>query len=83
MQELICIENEKAVSVKGAKKIISSTPTQTIIQTQSSLVIFSGSQMEVKKLDIENGEVALSGDIYNVKFSRKTEKQPLFKRIFK
>lgn len=83
MQELICIENEKAVSVKGAKKIISSTPTQTIIQTQSSSVIFSGSQMEVKKLDIENGEVVLSGDIYNVKFSRKTEKQPLFKRIFK
>lgn len=83
MNEIIYIENEKNISIKGAKKVVSSTPSQTVAQTELSIIIFSGSEMEVKKLDIENQEVVLSGNITNIKFSKKVEKQPFLKRIFK
>ena len=83
MQQYISVENEKSVIIKGAKKVLSSIPTQAVIQTETGIIIFSGNEIEVKKLDIENTEVCLYGLFSNIKFSKKTEKQPLLKRIFK
>lgn len=83
MGEIVCIENEKNASIKGARKVISSTPNQTVIQTEISIIVFSGNDLEVKKLDIENEEVVLSGNISNIKFSKKAEKRSFFKRLFK
>lgn len=83
MEEYISIENEKKVLVRGVTKVVSSTPTQSVIQTALSTIVFSGSNIEVKKLDIENGEIALEGTFLNIKFSQKGEKQPFLKRIFK
>ena len=83
MEELISIENEKRMLIKGATKVISSLPNQCVIQTTLSTIVISGSNIEVKKLDIENTEIALEGSFNNIKFSQKGEKQPFFKRIFK
>jgi len=83
MQELITIENENNILIKGAKKVVSSLPTQTAIETNLSTIIILGSDLEVKKLDIENGEVVLNGKITNLKFANTTTKQPFLKRIFK
>ena len=83
MQDFITIENENRLIVKGIKKVISSTPNQIAIQTSESTIIFSGSNFEVKKLDVENGEIAFEGNITNIKFNKKGEKQSFLKRIFK
>ena len=83
MQEFITIENENRAIIKGVTKVISSLPTQVVLVTNESTVTFSGANFEVKKLDIENGEVVLEGTFSNIKFSKKGDKQPLFKRIFK
>ncbi len=83
MQELITIENEKNISIKGATKVVSSTPTQAVVLAENSTIVICGSELEVKKLDIENKEVSLAGMITSIKFSQKIEKQPFFKRIFK
>ena len=39
--------------------------------------------MEVKKLDVESGNIEISGKIYCIKFSGAKEKLSLFKKIFK
>lgn len=83
MQEQILIENENKIAIKGATKIVSSTPNQSVLQTNKSTIIISGSNIEVKKLDIENGEIVLDGTFNNIKFTQKSEKQPFLKRIFK
>lgn len=83
MQELITIENQNKILVKGAKKVVSSLPTQVALETNLAIVIITGSDLEVKKLDIENAEVVINGKISNIKFNNPSDKQPLFKRIFK
>ena len=83
MQELITVENESKIIFKGVKKVVSCIPTQSVIEGENSTIIFSGSEIEVSKLDIENHEVILNGNFTNIKFSQKGNKQPLFKRIFK
>lgn len=82
--ESVLIEDTSSMSVKGAKKMCSSTPTQTVLETASNSVIVTGSNLEIKKLDLEGGEVCLAGKITNVKFAPLgAAKTPLIKRIFK
>ena len=66
---------ENKTTIKGAMKIVSSVPSQAVVQTTKSLIIFTGLNIEVKKLDLENEEVVLEGTILNVKFTHKGEKQ--------
>lgn len=82
--ESVLIEDTSSMSVKGAKKMCSSTPTQTVLETASNSVIVTGSNLEIKKLDLEGGEVCLAGKIANVKFAPLgAAKTSLIKRIFK
>ena len=72
------------ICIKGANRVISSTPTQAVVETSTNSIIISGNNLEVKKLDLDNHEVTFSGKITNLKFSSPSgPKQPLLKRIFK
>lgn len=84
MVEFITIEDTSSMSIKGARKMCSSTPSQTVIETASNSIVVTGANLEIKKLDLENGEVILAGKISNVKFALLgANKTPLLKRIFK
>lgn len=83
MQEIINIDNQKSMSIRGVEKIVSSTPTQSVVQTSLSKIIITGNNLEVKKLDIENKDAIIEGEIYNIKFNKKNEKKSLLRRIFK
>lgn len=70
--------------ISGATKIVSSTQTQAVIETENDGIIISGSDIEVKGLDLEKGETIISGKFSNIKFSKAKEKKiPFVKRIFK
>ncbi len=83
MQEIINIDNQKSMSIRGVEKIVSSTPTQSVVQTSLSKIVITGNNLEVKKLDIENKDAIIEGEIYNIKFNKKNEKKSLLRRIFK
>ena len=68
MNTLLTLEDEKVLSIKGATKVVMATLTQSIILTEKKQINISGNNIEVKKLDIENGLVILSGDFINFKF---------------
>lgn len=74
------IENN-ALQIKGATKVVSSEPTQAVVEIGESTIVISGNEIEVKSLNLDEGEVCLSGKFSNIKFAGK--KQPLFKRLFK
>ena len=75
---------DNILTIKSAKKMLSSTSTQAVIETATTSIIVSGTGLEVKKLDLENGEVCLSGKVTNIKLSAAGAAKPsLLKRIFK
>jgi len=74
---------DNSLSICGAKKVVSCTQTQAVIDTTDKRLVVSGSEIEVKKLNLDNGEVCLSGIFSNLKISGAEEKKPLLKRIFK
>jgi len=79
----LSIENNNLLSIAGVKKVVSCTQTQAIIDTDSSKVVVSGNEIEVKKLDLQSGEISLLGNFHNIKLQTATEKKGLLKRIFK
>ncbi len=83
MSEIITIEDQNQISIKGATKINSATQSQAVVEIGSCTVIISGNNLEVKKLDLDNKEVSLAGRIVALKFNSHAEKQPFLKRLFK
>ncbi len=74
---------ENNLTICGAKKVVSCTQTQAVIDTTNKRLVISGSEIEVKQLNLDNGEVCLGGKFSNLKISGEDEKKPLLKRIFK
>ena len=83
MSNFISIENQNNININGATKVVSSTQNQAVVESEETSIIISGSDLEVKKLDLDNKEVSFSGKITNIKFSSYSQKLPLLKRIFK
>lgn len=83
MDEKIIIDNRNYIFIKGATKVLSVTATQAVVEVDNSCLVISGNNLEVTKLDLEGRSVELSGEIQNLKYTRKQEKIGLFKRLFK
>lgn len=76
--------SEDNLTLSGATKIVSSSQTQAIIETTEGGVLLTGSDIEVKSLNLEEGQVQFSGKFSMIKFGISTgKKPPLLKRIFK
>lgn len=81
--ESIFVEDRKKIIIKGANKVISSTPTETIVETNGTNLIVSGTSLEITNLNLQEKEVSVSGSINSIKYTTKHEKVGLLKRIFK
>ncbi len=81
--ESLCIEDRKRLILTGATKIVSSTNTQAVVEVGDTNIVISGTNIEVTKLDLDNKTVTFSGNINSVKYTAKTEKTSLLKRMFK
>ena len=73
----------ESLILQGVTKVISSSQSQTVLQCGEQVIVLTGNNIEVKKLELETGEVCLQGNFSNIKLSAKSEKQPFLKRIFK
>ena len=74
---------QNILTIQGAKKILSCTQSQAIIETDKKRIVATGNSIEVKQLNLENKEVCLYGIFSNIKLTDESEKKSLLKRIFK
>lgn len=82
MKYVLHLEND-IFQIKGAKKVVSSTQNQAVVEVEDRTLIISGNEIEVKRLNLEDEEVCLAGKFNNIKLNSSEKKQPLLKRIFK
>lgn len=83
MANIIHLDGE-ILDVKGATKVISCVQNQAVIETSDNSIIVSGSDIEVKSLNLQDGEVSIQGKISNIKITNSSmRKVPFIKRIFK
>ncbi len=83
MENRITLINQENLSVSGIKKALIISETAIAVEVENSVLQIAGNNMEVKKLDVESGNLEVFGKIYSLKFTGQKEKFNLFKKIFK
>lgn len=78
--KIIC-EDRNNLQMTGIEKVESSNENQIVCASMKSVLIISGKNLHVKKLNVEDGHVEIIGQIDSIKYQQ--EKKPLLKRIFK
>ena len=49
MSSSVFIDDQKNIIIKGAKRVVSSTNTQAVVEILNSCICITGSEIEVKK----------------------------------
>lgn len=77
----IIMENQSKVSITGVERVEVATPTQFVCLANRQRLQIVGKGLEVDKLDVECGCVALSGLVTTISYLG--EKKSLIRRLFK
>lgn len=78
----IVITNQNSILITGISKIISSTESEISAVLNGQTLSITGSKLSVSKLDVESGILEAEGEVYQMKFSGKKQKDNFFKRVF-
>lgn len=82
----LALENRKKLSLSGVKEIVSFQDERISLNTILGNLVIKGSNLKMSKLDVQSGEVIISGMILSMIYSGKKIKAPkesLMKKLFK
>jgi len=85
-QNLI-LENRERLSVSGVMDVVSFDDESVVIDTEMGLLTVRGAELHINRLNVENQELIVEGDIFNCSYSdknyMKTKGLGLLGRIFR
>ena len=83
VESKISLINRKNLSLFGISKVYMVNEDSAQLQVENSILTILGKNMEIKKLDIENGVLEIEGLINVIKYTDKKEKTSFIRKIFK
>ena len=83
MDNKLTLTNRKNLCVTGIEKVVGISDSELLVEVDGVALSVQGSNMEVKKLDVESGILEVDGMINNIKYFDKKQKLSFIKRIFK
>ena len=63
MPHRLTLSERSRLTVTGVTEVISFEDTQVILQTAMGLLTVQGSQLQLKNLSLEGGQVAVAGEV--------------------
>lgn len=82
----IVLENRKKLSLTGVEEVISFDDEKILLNTKLGFLTIKGSELKMNKLDVQNGDVIISGIISSIVYSSKEvkkEKESIISKLFK
>lgn len=82
----IILENRKKMTLTGVKEVISFDDEKILLNTKLGTLTIKGSSLKMNKLDVQNGDVIINGEIYYVVYSVKEvkkQKESILGKLFK
>ena len=82
----LSLENRKKLSLSGVEEIVSFQDEKISLNTILGNLIIRGSNLKMSKLDVQSGEVIISGVISSMIYSEKNvkvTKESIIKKLFK
>ncbi|MBC7958727.1 MAG: sporulation protein YabP [Vallitaleaceae bacterium] len=69
----LVITNREEMSIVGVSDVVSFDETAIIIETELGMLEIRGEGLHVNQLNLENGEMSLTGDIEAIEYDDKTQ----------
>lgn len=85
MQNIV-LENREKLTISGVNDVLSFDDQIVILETQLGLLTIKGENLRINKLSIDNEEVIIEGEIFNLSYSEKEierKNSSLLGKIFK
>ncbi len=83
----IILENREILNVSGVEHVSSFNDETVILETVAGVLTIKGGGLDVNKLNIEDGNISISGTVYSLNYSNKQGagggKSGLLGRMFK
>ena len=82
----IILENRKKMTLTGVKEVISFDDEKILLNTKLGTLTIKGPSLKMNKLDVQNGDVIINGEIYYVVYSAKEvkkQKESILGKLFK
>ncbi|NLL31423.1 MAG: sporulation protein YabP [Clostridiales bacterium] len=82
----IHLENRKKLTLTGAEEVISFDDEKILLNTKLGFLTIKGSELKMNKLDVQNGDLIIIGNIASIVYSNKEvkkEKENIIARLFR
>ncbi len=82
----IILENRKKLTLTGVEEVISFDDEKILLNTKLGFLTIKGSELKMNKLDVQNGDVIIVGNVASIVYSSKEikkEKESIISKLFK
>ena len=82
----ITLENRKKMILTGVEEVISFDDEKILLNTKLGALTIKGLNLKMNKLDVQNGDLIIVGNISSIVYSGKElkkEKENIISRLFK
>ena len=72
--------------LEGSDKVISFDEEKILLNTKLGALTIKGNELKMNKLDVQNGDVTIAGDVWSIVYSGKEikkEKESIIGRLFR
>ena len=80
------LENRQKMTITGVLEVISFDDEKIFLNTKLGNLTIKGSDLKMNKLDVQNGDIIIMGNISYIVYSgkeKKKKKQSLIEKLFK
>jgi sporulation protein YabP len=81
----IHIDNRKKLDITGVTRVITFNEDIVILHTIMGVLNIKGRDMKVNKLNVDNGDMSIEGEVYSLVYNTKDaeKKESILKKLFK
>ncbi|MFP4660666.1 MAG: sporulation protein YabP [Halanaerobiales bacterium] len=82
-EQNLILKNRKYLELSGITEVISFNEDKVFLQTIQGVLEIKGQELNMQKLNLDDGNVKIEGLILSLSYSDKTQEKGLLKKIFK
>jgi sporulation protein YabP len=82
----VILENRKKLSITGVNEVISFNDEVIVLTTNLGTLTLKGNDLKMNKLDVQNGDIMITGKINSLVYSEKESfknKDSIINRLFR
>lgn len=79
----LILENRNNLSMSGVEKVINFDDNIIVLNTHLGEMTIKGEKLHISKMDVDTGDLSISGNIYGLIYNESTNKGSVIKRLFK